>query len=358
MIEIQRHIEILLLDNDCVIVPNFGGFMAHHVSARYDENDGSFLPPLRTIGFNPQLTMNDSLLAQSYIEAYDISYPEALRRIEEEVSEIRQHIDNEGYYELTDLGTLGMNQEGNITFEPCEAGILTPNLYGLSNFSMNPLSVPVVVEQPKPKEVVTEKVEAETEKAVPVAAEEKPKKEQPTLNEILMQNSEDEEKHHIVIPVSWVRNTLAIAVVILAFFLIPSKLSEPSGNKVQKGDIDTELLIKVMPKASSNNKPVQLKAAKDTTSKPAKAQNVDTAKTVTNCYSLVLASKVTKRNANEFVKLLQSNGYKEARVYTKKGKATKVLYGSYKTENEARKVLRSLRDKPDFEQAWIIYVKG
>ena len=40
MIEIQRHIEILLLDNDCVIVPGFGGFMAHHVAARYDENDG------------------------------------------------------------------------------------------------------------------------------------------------------------------------------------------------------------------------------------------------------------------------------------------------------------------------------
>ena len=140
MIEIQRHIEILLLDNDCVIVPGFGGFMAHHVSARYDESDGSFLPPLRTIGFNPQLTMNDSLLVQSYIEAYDLSYPEALKRIEDEVNEIRQTLENKGTYEMTDLGVLSLNEEGNIIFQPCEAGILTPNLYGLSNFNMRPLA--------------------------------------------------------------------------------------------------------------------------------------------------------------------------------------------------------------------------
>ena len=85
MIELERHIEILLLSNDCVIVPNFGGFMAHHVEARYDDKDGSFLPPQRTLGFNPQLVLNDSLLAQSYIEAYDISYPDAIRRIYDDV---------------------------------------------------------------------------------------------------------------------------------------------------------------------------------------------------------------------------------------------------------------------------------
>lgn len=40
--ELKRHIEILLLSNDCVIVPEFGGFMAHHVDARYDGRDNMF----------------------------------------------------------------------------------------------------------------------------------------------------------------------------------------------------------------------------------------------------------------------------------------------------------------------------
>ena len=82
MNELSRHIEILLLDNDCVIVPDFGGFMAHHSPAELDKETGSFYPPQRTLGFNSQLTLNDSLLAQSYVEAYDISYPEDVLRIE------------------------------------------------------------------------------------------------------------------------------------------------------------------------------------------------------------------------------------------------------------------------------------
>ena len=40
VIELERHIEILLLSNDCVIVPDFGGFMAHHVDAHYDKQEG------------------------------------------------------------------------------------------------------------------------------------------------------------------------------------------------------------------------------------------------------------------------------------------------------------------------------
>ena len=104
--------------------------MAHHVDARYDGRDSMFLPPLRTIGFNPQLTMNDSLLALSYVEAYDISYPEALNRIADEVAEIKQTLENTGRFELTDIGTIILNETGNYAFEPCEAGILTPELYG------------------------------------------------------------------------------------------------------------------------------------------------------------------------------------------------------------------------------------
>ena len=55
MIELSQHIEVLLLENDCVIVPGLGGFVAHYTPAiQLEEN--MFLPPTRTIGFNPQLS--------------------------------------------------------------------------------------------------------------------------------------------------------------------------------------------------------------------------------------------------------------------------------------------------------------
>ena len=50
--------------------------MTHHVCSTYSENDHQMYPPLRTLGFNPKLKANDNLLAQSYVEAFDISYPE------------------------------------------------------------------------------------------------------------------------------------------------------------------------------------------------------------------------------------------------------------------------------------------
>lgn len=39
MIELAQHIEVLLLENDCVIVPGFGGFVAYYTPAmRVEEN--------------------------------------------------------------------------------------------------------------------------------------------------------------------------------------------------------------------------------------------------------------------------------------------------------------------------------
>ena len=93
MKDLAKHIEVLLLENDCVIVPELGGFVAHYVSAKYDERDGLFLPPMRTIGFNPQLTINDSLLAQSYAKVYRISMTEAAERIEKTVQCIKNQAD-------------------------------------------------------------------------------------------------------------------------------------------------------------------------------------------------------------------------------------------------------------------------
>ena len=64
------------------------------------------------------LNMNDSLLAQSYVEAYDISYPEALSRIDTEVDELKLTLEKDGFYELSDIGVLTINAEGKYEFEP------------------------------------------------------------------------------------------------------------------------------------------------------------------------------------------------------------------------------------------------
>lgn len=353
MIEIGRHIEILLLSNDCVIVPELGGFMAHHVTARYDERDNMFLPPLRKLGFNSQLRLNDSLLAQSYVEAYDISYPEAQRRIEEEVNELKQHIANEGQYELNDIGILRLNDEGAYLFEPCEAGILTPELYGLSSFDMNTMSeyTGIDVESSptlKEEQTVTETKEAEV---------------QGTIEKSLEDSIEEEEKT-IKIKVSWIRNIVATAAAVVAFFIMATPVSNsgkmPTGNGVQTANIISISTTEAIASPDTTKQSIKQLATQQADTTKVSASKTAVASIQTDTVSLdqkkgfciVLASHVAKKGANDYVKELQANGYKDAYVYTH-NKIVRVVYGNYGSEQEARDALQNVRSDKYFEQSWI-----
>ena len=348
VIELERHIEILLLSNDCVIVPDLGGFMAHHVEAYYDERDHTFLPPLRTLGFNPQLKMNDSLLVQSYVEAYDLSYPEALRRIEDEVIELKQHLENEGSYELNDIGLLSINEDGRIIFTPCEAGILTPNLYGLSSFEMKRLSIKhetLPVEQPSVVPIENTTVEQKAEET------------QESVEELFAEESEEERA--IVIKMSWVRNAVAVAAAILAFFIMTTPVSNSNGTNKNMSNLNNLILVSMQPKDTSMKKititkPEQAQTAiKSDTLQSQKV--VEEEKTNLESYSIVLASYITKKNANAFVEDLHKKGFSEAEVFIRNN-VTRVIFGSFKTENEAYNKLRTLRGEKNFEEAWVMKI--
>ena len=345
VIELERHIEILLLDNDCVIIPDLGGFMAHHIDARFDAGDGIFLPPIRTIGFNPQLKLNDSLLIQSYIEAYDISYPEAQRRIEAEVAELRQHLETEGYYELNDIGLLRLNSEGHLEFEPCEAGILTPSLYGLSSFEMTPLHAEEQVEQP-------------TEDSADTSTD----TEQETVDE-------PRAEHAITIKMSWLRNSVAVAAAVILFLIIgtPFSNSNLADSSVRQSTIiplptnaktasaqhpDTSAVAAATAEADSTAKDVAAEA------QAAEEQAAEALPQPTTDYRLVLASWVAKRNAEIFVNQLKEDGFSEAHLYQTPN-MLRVVYGHYATETEAYNALHQLRAKSNhFAEAWVLKVRS
>ena len=368
VIELERHIEILLLDNDCVIVPDLGGFMAHYSEAHYDDSDQMFLPPSRTLGFNPALKMNDSLLAQSYIEAYDISYPEALKRIEDEVNELRQHIENEGYYELNDIGVLRVNEYGSYEFEPCEAGILTPALYGLSSVEIDPLEsiAPAFVEtktRPVKIETATDS-ETKEEKAREVK-----------MTSPLFDEDDNDDKVHI--RVSVLRNIAAAAIAIFAFFLISTPLNNGSRKEMSMLNMNTETLTRILPKTTVQGvAEVKGITAKELNKKEKNAiqksevENLETSSSSVSenqevkpeeqnlpYYTIVLASHVSKKNAAAYVEKLHKAGFNEAQVYSGRS-TTRVIFNQYKSEAEAYGALHEMREYTEFNDAWVYKVEG
>ena len=365
VIEIERHIEILLLDNDCVIVPGLGGFTAHHVEARFDELDDVFLPPLRTLGFNQQLKINDSLLVQSYIEAYDISYPEALRRIEGEVEELRQRLTNDGYYEMTDIGVLEMNEDGNIIFTPCEAGILTPELYGLSSFEMQPLMAEESTTSASSTQV--QKPNVEPTPITTTVFDQVGQKEETSANDAGQDTDTDEDAEKtICIKVSWLRNAgIAAAAALLLFFVI-FPISHSGLKNVNIGDFNgTSFFSKLMPKDSQmNNINIsEIKAsAKDSSRQSVKDSVKDSIKGIepkvkSDTFCIVLASCIPQKNAERYVEQLHKKGFDKAYAMVN-NKMVRVIYGNYTSETDAYNDLQKIRSKDEFEQAWILKKKN
>lgn len=365
VIEIERHIEILLLDNDCVIVPGLGGFTAHHVEARFDESDDVFLPPLRTLGFNQQLKINDSLLVQSYIEAYDISYPEALRRIEGEVEELRQRLANDGYYEMTDIGVLEMNEDGNIIFTPCEAGILTPELYGLSSFEMQPLMAEESTTSASSTQV--QKPNVEPTPITTTVFDQVGQKEETSANDAGQDTDPDEDAEKtICIKVSWLRNAgIAAAAALLLFFVI-FPISHSGLKNVNIGDFNgTSFFSKLMPKDSQmNNINIsEIKAsAKDSSRQSVKDSVKDSIKGIepkvkSDTFCIVLASCIPQKNAERYVEQLHKKGFDKAYAMVN-NKMVRVIYGNYTSETDAYNDLQKIRSKDEFEQAWILKKKN
>lgn len=368
MIHLHRHIEILLLTHDCVIVPDFGGFVAHQIPSRYNDEERLFLPPMRALGFNPQLQLNDSLLTQSYIEAYDLSYPEAQRVIDDEVRQLKQILSDEGEYYLTDLGRLSINLDSNYEFEPCEAGILTPNVYGLDTYQFKRIKdrTPLVAEATTatlaPIESVTEVEETLVENT-------------PELIHIF--EEDDDDNRAIRIKMSWVRTAVAVAAAIVVFFLFATPVVNSDLGSQSMSQLQGTILYKLMPQdtnmlpaqpvkqepekvvAKAENQPevkVEVKAdvkpeTKQEPKQPVAAKPQET--TLEAPYCIVLASQVKLSNAEDFVNRLHQQGYTQAKVFVHNN-TVRVICGEFTTPSDAYNQLNRMTLKNDeFSEAWV-----
>lgn len=332
VIELERHIEILLLDNDCVIVPGLGGFMAHYVCARRDACDGAFIPPMRTVGFNAKLTVNDSLLAQSYVEAYDLSYPDAVKRIDGEVAELKKRIEADGFYDLNDIGVLRITEDGQYDFSPCKAGILTPSLYGLGTFELDKLSASSLPVKDKPAVAVAESSAQEDVTA-------------------------DDAKPNARLIALW-RNVAVACIAIVVFLLQPMRLDNLQ--HTSETSIDLSLLQPVLSQQqtlgeSTLKQELQKAADSMSVSKPI-PNKLRASKNAAPYYTIVLASHVSKTNAEAYVRQLHVRGYNKAFVEDS-GRGRKVVFGNFPSEARAQQVRNNLAENSEFAQAWVLKVQ-
>ncbi len=356
MKELIGHIESLLLTNNCVIVPDFGGFIAFNVPAKWNEQKNAFDPPVRTVGFNPQLKLNDGLVVQAYMSAYGTNFPDASKRVSKAARELKSHLMNQGIIELQGLGTLRVALDGSYHFVPFIDGLNSPGLYGLGE-----LKFPLLVES---KSLITEN------RKKPVQSRITPAREPETIPEM-------DERRRRPGAIVW-RVAVASAAAVALFF----SLSTPVGNIDQLGYqraqvVASDLFVKPVQAEPVKRKPnLVLPEAgrmafeeKGETSAETDLLVVDTeppekaipetkapAKPVSRDSFFIIVGAFSKETAAQTtVEKLRTQGFPKASVMSN-SRVYKVCIASYSREEEAVKALRQFR-AGQYEDAWIFKKK-
>ena len=134
--KISYHIFNLLQEHDCVIVPNFGAFVARNISAKISRDGSRIYPPNKEITFNKSLIKSDGLLINRISSNENISYEMANDKLSNWVIKSHKKISKQGYIEIKNIGSISLENEKYI-FNPSQNSIFLKSSYGLNSIDSN-----------------------------------------------------------------------------------------------------------------------------------------------------------------------------------------------------------------------------
>jgi hypothetical protein len=133
-LRIDKYINELLFDHNCVIIPSFGGFVGNYKGAEIHPTQHIFSAPCKQLGFNKNLNINDGLLANKIVLEEKITYAEALEIIDRDVFKIKNLLSSGEKVELKSIGYLRIDVERNIQFSPNTLINHASSSFGLQSF--------------------------------------------------------------------------------------------------------------------------------------------------------------------------------------------------------------------------------
>ena len=340
MKKLIEHIEKLLPEHDCVVVPGLGGFVQNEISARFDPRSDIFFPEGKEIGFNAKLTFNDGFLAQAYQESLGLSFEESNIQTRQGVQELQYKIDEGKYVSLGQIGVMWKNEQGQLCFRSEKRSSFCPDAYGLSAFSY-----PTLEKRLRKKS----KTEFETQK---------------------QQDTE-------FINIRLRRNSFRNLIMGTAACLFMILLSKPAGNLPTTGNQEAFLMhnyiaapeitesaadalipVDSLSELRQNNEVTDVVPVQEEIQEPVPATVHEIKKESTRSYYIIIGSFPEKHLANDWMKTQsQSNVFKFAGIIESDGRA-RVYSRSFPNKSDAEAYLNQFRaNNPDYATAWLLSVK-
>ena len=142
---LTRYIQELLYQYECVTIPHFGAFLTRPLMAKVSDG-GNFYPPRKEVTFNQLLKTNDGILAHYVAQKEGLTYENALRLIEKEVSSWKKRLKTQTL-RFPGVGEILLNFDKKITFIPWGKVNFDTSSFGLTHFKRK-LSYNTII-QPK-----------------------------------------------------------------------------------------------------------------------------------------------------------------------------------------------------------------
>jgi cell division septation protein DedD len=128
---VEHYISELLFLHDCVILPDFGGFVGNPQSAKLNEITGILSPPSKQILFNANLKTNDGLLIIHVSNQENISQDSAKNEVIDFATQISTKLHSSKVLRIDKIGLFTLGKEGNVIFLQDSANNYSLNAFGM-----------------------------------------------------------------------------------------------------------------------------------------------------------------------------------------------------------------------------------
>jgi nucleoid DNA-binding protein/cell division septation protein DedD len=348
---VQNHIKELLFEQDCVVIPEFGGFVTNFDCAKIDGSNRFITPPQKWLAFNSLLKNDDGLLSNYIAQQEQISREQANLKIKSFVEDTKRYINFDKTYQINGLGIFSQNEENKIQFQPQTTNFYSES-FGLENIflkkSVNLQNELQVIQKPTATSDATiQQVFATQDR-------------EPTVE--IWEEEEDtnhrKRRFSKVLPYVYGIVGMAIFFTTSIYFYDNSKANLSSLNPFKSSSSMTPPVIKTVDEFKAEATPiaptvVEAKAfenEKVVVESPKTETIIDTEKR----FFIITGSFGSKKNAKSLLNTLKSKGFEDASIIypNHNEKLIKVSAGGFNTESqadeEALKVSQSIN-----QETWI-----
>ncbi len=156
LMKIAKYIGDLIFDYECVVIPEFGGFISTEKSAVINKVTNQFIPPSKDIIFNVHLKANDGLLVNYVAQHEGISFEKAKIKVDRFSLLCRKAVDDGERINFNNIGYIFRDEQENIVFIQDKTVNFNADAFGLSSF-VSP-AIKRTNSEEKIKEVFSKKV--------------------------------------------------------------------------------------------------------------------------------------------------------------------------------------------------------